>query len=152
MFAQYQAVIMRKQVKQKLYFKTMVSFTSYWLSMEKLVTYGLLPKRKRINLGVMFSFFANRKHKKVTQSLNYKSPVQSFLLFSLRSSEWKPVPRSKKVFLRRLKRSRQTNKQKKTLKVSLKGNIHAHFAYLLKNKINSQTKKRFNTESLILHE
>ena len=87
---------MRKQVKQKLYFKTMVSFTSYWLNMEKLVTYGLLPKRKRISLGVMFSFFANRKHKKATQSLNYKSPVQFFLLFSLRSSDRKPVPRLKK--------------------------------------------------------
>ena len=151
MFPQYQAVIMRKQVKQKLYFKTMVSFTSYWLSMEKSVTYGLLPKRKRINVSVTFSFFANRKHRNAAQSLNYKSSAQSSLLFSLRSSEWKPVPRLKKVFLRPLKSSRQTNKKKKTWKVSLKGNVHAHFAYLLSNKINSQTTLRFNTESL-LHE
>ena len=39
-------------MKQKLHFKTMISFTSYLSSMEKSVTYDLLPKRKRINLGV----------------------------------------------------------------------------------------------------
>ena len=61
----------------------MVCFNSYCLSMAS-VTYGLLPKGKRINLSVTFSLFANRKHKKPTKA-NYQSPEDSSLLFSLRS-------------------------------------------------------------------
>ena len=71
-------------MKQKLHFKTMISFTSYLSSMEKSVTYDLLPKRKRINLGVTFSFFSNSKHRKTTQA-NYRSPLEAIFpaLFSL---------------------------------------------------------------------
>ena len=50
-------------MKQKLNFKTMIYFTSYLPSIEKSVTYGLLPKRKGINLSVTFSLFSNSKHK-----------------------------------------------------------------------------------------
>ena len=63
-------------MKQQLHFKAMISFTSYLSSIEKSVTYDLLPKRKRINLGVIFSFFSNSKHMKPTQA-NTQSPKQS---------------------------------------------------------------------------
>ena len=87
---------MRKQMKQKLDFKTMIFFTSYLSSLEKSVTYDLLPKRKRINLGVTFSFFSNIKHRKTTQA-NYQSPKQSSQLFSLCLSGWKSVAQDKGI-------------------------------------------------------
>ena len=62
-------------MKQKLHFKTMISFTSYLSSMEKSVTHDLLPKRKQMNLGVTFSFFSNSKHSKTTEA-NYQSLKQ----------------------------------------------------------------------------
>ena len=69
----------------------MISFTSYLSSMEKSVKYDLLPKRKRINLGVTFNFFSNSKHSKTTEA-NYQSPKQSSrYLFSNCSSGWKSV-------------------------------------------------------------
>ena len=41
---------------------------------EESVKYGFLPNRKRINLGVTFSFFAKRKHRKPTQANYIKTP------------------------------------------------------------------------------
>ena len=73
MFAQYQAEIMTKQEKQKLYFKATVNVLR------------VLPKGKRINLSVTFSLFPNRKHTEPTKA-NYQIHEQSSLLFSLRSS------------------------------------------------------------------
>ena len=47
----------------KIKFQDHDLFTSYLPSIEKSVTYGLLPKRKGINLRVTFSLFSNSKHK-----------------------------------------------------------------------------------------
>ena len=93
----------------------MISFTSYLSSMEKSVMHDLLPKRKRMNLGVTFSFFSNSKHSKTTEA-NYQSLKQSSHLFSLCSSGWKSVAQEKGnwTYLRGVKRTPHTNKQKKT--------------------------------------
>ena len=72
-------------MKQKLHFKTMISFTSYLSSMEKSVMHDLLPKRKRMNLGVTFSFFPTvntAKPRKLTIKAPSNLPI-SFLFAHL---------------------------------------------------------------------
>ena len=74
-------------MKQKLHFKTMISFTSYLSSMEKSVTHDLLPKRKRMNLGVTLALVSfptvnTAKPRKLTIKASSNLPI-SFLFTHL---------------------------------------------------------------------